>query len=171
MLNTVGLFTSDELDRIEDIGHRLPPLPATVVSPKPAIHRSGKIAWIHPEPEYRWIYLKVMAEMNKLGPFEEMQSLQFTIYGKGDFYKKHRDNGPSEDATVNRRCVSAVLQLSEPKHYDGGTLLLYDGSSPILTMKMRGLLTVFSPSVFHEVTEVTRGLRNTLVCWGLKADV
>ena len=57
------------------------------------------------------------------------------------------------------------VQLTDPKKYVGGDLLLYDSDKPTLTTRDQGSLVLFPSYVLHEVTTITKGERNSLVAW------
>lgn len=96
--------------------------------------------------------------------------IQFAEYDesyKGE-YKDHHDvfwiNG---DPKYHRK-LSAVIQLSDPKDYDGGNLKFIDmqnGTPSVSEIKDQGT-AVFFPSFFlHRATPVTRGKRYSLAVW------
>jgi len=168
-------FTSEELDQIIELGVNLPIQLATLgdntsrtKKEKLAI-RKNKVSWIDVNSETEWLYQRltgVVSEMNKVyfgfslaGFFE---SLQFTMYkGAGDHYEKHCDRAFNK----NCRKLSLVLQLSDPKDYEGGDLLLHTSRNPIVMPKERGTICLFPSFTLHQVTPITKGNRYTLVAW------
>jgi len=63
------------------------------------------------------------------------------------------------------RKLSLVLQLSDPKDYEGGELILHLSEEPTVVPKKQGYVTIFPSFVLHEVTPVTSGTRHSLVSW------
>lgn len=131
--------------------------------------RDSHITWLYPCEELHPIYLKIANitfNLNKsyfnfdLSGFAE--GFQFTNYkAPAGKYGKHIDRGLN---TVIRK-LSIVIQLTDPKKYEGGDLCLYVGDEAITVPKEQGKLVVFPSFVLHEVTPVTKGERNSLVAW------
>lgn len=98
-----------------------------------------------------------------MGPFE----FQFTEYhgnNKGK-YDWHHDVW-WENTRAHDRKLSFILQLSDPREYEGGNLEFnmpceYDP----LRFKPRGSILIFPSFFVHRVTPVTSGLRYSLVSW------
>jgi PKHD-type hydroxylase len=134
--------------------------------------RDSHIYFISPIPKYHWLFQKlseVILNLNerffKLELNGLTEGVQFTNYkaqkGKEGFYGKHTDcvfNG------IIRK-LSISIQLSDPKTYEGGDLLLYPEAEPLKMKKGQGTLVIFPSYTLHEVTPVTKGERNSLVCW------
>ncbi len=78
-------------------------------------------------------------------------------YKKGEFYVEHTDNG------INNRTLTCIMILNDD--YEGGKLRFFSGKyTPELK---KGSIIIF-PSAFmfpHEVTEVTSGVRYSIVSW------
>jgi SM-20-related protein len=111
---------------------------------------------------------------------EGRQSLQFLVYGKGDFFEAHKDRNDSEGAAAfsARRRVSVVAFLngeSKDPHdgtYGGGSLTFYGllggdrGKQVGLPLVGEcGLLVAFESGTTHSVTPITHGERYTVVTW------
>jgi PKHD-type hydroxylase len=103
--------------------------------------------------------------------------MQYSVYHPQGHYKWHRDIG-TEDNISSQRVVAATLQLSEPEDYMGGLLevqkpfirLNQKGYDIISVEKERGMVSIFPAGWKHRVTPVTKGIRKTLVMWGLKGS-
>ncbi len=94
---------------------------------------------------------------------------QFAVYNSdtSDFYDWHVDYLAT--CEVQNRKVTMVVQLSDPKDYDGGDLEfkflnehLKEGSE---VLKQRGTVITFPSFIPHRVTPVTKGIRKSLVFW------
>jgi SM-20-related protein len=111
---------------------------------------------------------------------EGRQSLQFLVYGEGDFFQAHRDRNDSPGAAAfsARRRVSVVAFLNdeseEPRDgtYGGGSLTFYGllggdrGKQVGLPLVGEsGLLVAFDSGTTHSVTPITHGERYTVVTW------
>jgi PKHD-type hydroxylase len=117
---------------------------------------------------------------------------QFTHYKKGQFYNWHNDDWGTPycdakeypDSTYGThhqnywgkiRKISTTIQLTDPKKYGGGNLEFSFGSRPdkkastklCTEFRPRGSIVTFPSFVHHRITKVTRGERNSLVCWSL----
>jgi len=65
------------------------------------------------------------------------------------------------------RKLSFSIQLTDPKTYQGGDLLLHYGPEPDIAPKDIGTMIMFPSTMLHEVTPVTQGVRSSLVGWVL----
>jgi len=109
------------------------------------------------------------------------ESCQFTIYKKGQYYDWHCDSwdkpyaeeGPTKGKI---RKLSNVVQLTDPKEYEGGELEFdfrqYDPDKKRKTqiakeIAPKGSIIVFPSFVWHRVKPVTKGVRYSLVNWNL----
>jgi len=68
---------------------------------------------------------------------------------------------------VPYRKLTAIVQLSDPHDYDGGTLEIRDEDKTARVPRRLGMLTVFPSFHIHRVTPVTRGVRHTLATFGI----
>lgn len=131
--------------------------------------RSCSVSWINPIEESDWLYRRcssITIELNKqffnFDLFGILEDMQFTRYeASGERYGKHID--VSINGSIRK--LSFVLQLSNPKDYEGGELVLHLGEVPTVIPKKQGFVTVFPSYVLHEVTPVTKGTRYSLVSW------
>lgn len=131
--------------------------------------RRSKISWMECEPDTLWVYERLgnlVSEVNAkhfnfdLTGFGE--AMQLTNYDQSELgmYGWHLDY----NARVSRK-LSVVVQLSDPKDYEGGNLQIMTGEQPQSVRKQRGLVTFFPSYVLHQVTPVTQGSRQSLVSW------
>jgi PKHD-type hydroxylase len=95
---------------------------------------------------------------------DRIQNLQYTIYNKGQFYEKHIDM-TNVTQGVGVRKLSFSVQLTDPKEYEGGDLVLFTGPEVWTAPKELGCVTFFPSYLLHEVTPVTKGERRSLVGW------
>lgn len=131
--------------------------------------RRSKVSWLECREDTLWVFEKIshiVSEMNMrhfnfdLIGFGE--PLQLTNYDQSELgmYGWHQDY----NARVSRK-LSVVVQLSDPKDYEGGNLQVMTGHEPQTVRKQRGLITIFPSYVLHQVTPVTQGSRQSLVSW------
>ena len=85
---------------------------------------------------------------------------------EGGYLDWHMDIGKGG---VNYRKLATIVQLSDPKDYEGGELKFFLGGKwpeNILTMKLKkGDVCVFPTFYIHGVTPITKGERRALVFW------
>jgi len=133
--------------------------------------RDSNICWLYPIDDLNWLFTKIgqtCLELNKsyfgfdLNGISE--PLQFTNYkAPSGKYGKHIDSGGSQLISIRKLSIS--IQLTDPNEYEGGELILYDSEKENIMEKEQGALIVFPSFVLHEVKPVTKGERNSLVCW------
>ena len=114
-------------------------------------------------------YIKTANYMNfnyDLSIFDK-EDVQFSIYKKNQFYGTHIDSSPYYNNIAETRKLSLSLQLSDPKDYEGGELILYgpDNQKKWTMLKSKGTVIVFSSNILHEVTPIISGTRYSLVKW------
>tara|TARA_Y100001938_G_C8094118_1_gene437001 strand:+ start:3365 stop:3961 length:597 start_codon:yes stop_codon:yes gene_type:complete len=131
-------------------------------------YRTTKVSWIYQQPEYKWLYEKVMFKMVEanshmwnLDVFGYYEAFQYAIYTQGSHYDWHIDTGPGKFV----RKISASLQLSDGSEYVGGDLIIKNGRDEIPVDRTRGSLIVFPSTSLHKVTPIVSGQRESLVIW------
>ena len=93
--------------------------------------------------------------------FIGLESLQFTKYDLNGHYDWHTDSNINN---VNNRYYSVVIPLN--MDYGNGELLCKDLNDNVITMeKKTGNMHIFSSTLLHKVTNVTYGVRYSLVTW------
>ena len=100
-----------------------------------------------------------------------LESIQLAEYDESDmgYYGEHIDTfwvNPVRPGT--QRKLSAIIQLSDPADYEGGTFELLDAQNEkpnASEIKERGTM-IFFPSFYkHKLNPVTKGKRYSLACW------
>ena len=90
----------------------------------------------------------------------------FSRYRAGQGYGPHVDNAMRFDGAGRLRAdVSATLFLAPPDAYDGGELVVEDGSASQRVKLAAGSLVVYPSTSLHRVEPVTRGARLAAVIW------
>ena len=95
----------------------------------------------------------------------DMEAVQLSRYGVGQFYGKHMDFNSDEERKSHTRKLSMSIQLSDENSYEGGDLLLYYSGDVYHTPKSKGSVIVFDSRLTHEVTPIIKGERHSLVKW------
>jgi PKHD-type hydroxylase len=166
-----NVFSEVECQKIIEIGEKKCLEPALVGDDKVADKkiRKSKTSWIFPSEETNWIYYRMSGIVNNLNDnyfnfnlFGFTEGFQFTKYeAPGAHYSSHIDKMFGK--TVRK--LSVVVQLSDPKDYQGGDLELCFGGTPDVMEKAQGRITAFPSYVLHQVKPVTKGIRYSLVAW------
>lgn len=145
--------------------------------------RKSTVAWI----SEKWIYDIINPFIHTANKnagwnfqFDWNETSQFTTYGKGDYYGWHIDQSdtPKKDKNKNFdgkiRKLSLTLQLTDPSQYEGGNLQLkwlsQDAKIKTVTIKEGqkcGTIIIFPSFIFHRITPITKGTRQSLVNWSL----
>lgn len=98
----------------------------------------------------------------------KLDFLQFTEYSEeyqGE-YKTHHDVFYMNDDPVYHRKLSCVIQLSDPKTYEGGNFEIYEVNYPLPeNVRNRGTAIWIPSFTRHAVTPVTKGTRYSMVAW------
>jgi PKHD-type hydroxylase len=133
--------------------------------------RDSKISWLYPADKMDWVFRRVTditLNLNerffKFDLFGLNEGFQFTNYeAPSGKYGKHIDRGMN----MSVRKLSISIQLTNPEEYEGGELKLYVGDDDKANVmdKTQGTLIIFPSYVLHEVMQVTKGERNSLVTW------
>jgi len=96
----------------------------------------------------------------------ESGNIQIALY-RGDAHKPgkftwHVDiDFASRSAEAGARLLTAIVQLSNPDAYEGGSLQV----GKHVSSRERGSLTILPSYAAHQVSEITSGSRYSLVCW------
>ena len=134
-------------------------------------HRKSKIRWVQNEEAIEAILLRYINEANAVAfnvdIQQEMREMQFSEYhadysGKYDW---HHDVNWENSKNYDRK-LSMVVQLSDPDTYEGGRFEFSEVETPqIEDWKQQGSILIFPSYLLHRVTEVTKGVRYSLVSW------
>ena len=167
------IFNDEELDMIEKLVSDTDLHDGEVSNDNPVNTdiRDSKIKFIESNLDSnRWIFERFTGLINNANErffqFElnRLESLQYTVYNEGQFYRDHMDLVYKNPNNAVRK-LSFTMQLSDPGEYDGGELLIKHGVTPDVARKDRGAITFFPSYIIHEVTPVTRGTRKSIVGW------
>ena len=155
--------------------------------------RNAKNAWVpttHWLAGFVWHYVQRANRENFLYDLTNIdgESLQYTVYGEGEYYGWHSDAGVASYykpmsggnrghgeaiATdfINEKCekvrkLSFSLLLSDPDTYEGGNLQFLDESGKsYIAPRQRGTIVLFDSRAQHRVQKVTKGVRKSIVGW------
>jgi len=176
---TAQLFDDNECDRILDITRMGKLETGTTLAHgkkvSKSLARNCELKWIAPTIETQWIFQGIGNAVRSINDQTlkfvldgGMEPLQYLEYGVGHYYGHHTDN--SDDKVATRK-FTAVVQLSDPKNYIGGSLRI-EGLSPTRrgkgfnkASKQRGTLILFPSHLNHVAMPVWWGRRKCVVCW------
>lgn len=144
--------------------------------------RRSQVRWI-PQPwedvTWRWVYERIVLRALQVNrnafhlslfnePFLQHGHAQFTEYDEehAGHYDWHEDNCwiTKEHRAADRK-LTAVVQLTNPGLYEGGTLELERDNPTGDIFTQQGDLIYFPSHLRHRVMPVTRGTRHSLVLW------
>ena len=125
--------------------------------------------FIEKTEENLWIFDKMLALVMSANQhkwnfeIDFFEAIQLAKYDEGMHYQWHSDLGPG---VMGNRKLSVTVQLSSPEDYEGGDLLLdIQSVEPFVAHRELGSVTVFPSFLKHQVTQVTKGTRYSLVVW------
>ena len=156
--------------------------------------RDAKNAWIpttHWVGGFCWHYVTRANRENFCYDLEhiDQESLQYTVYGDGEYYGWHSDadldtfytplsnfnrNRNNEEIGrdyLNKNCekvrkLSFSLIISDPDTYQGGNFEIKGSNGKVyLAPRQRGMIILFDSRAVHRVTKVTGGIRKSIVGW------
>ena len=159
--------------------------------------RNSKNTWnptTHWIAGFLWHYISKANRDNFLYDLSHIdgESMQYTRYGEGEYYKWHNDAGIGifykpqmievvgektiDDQDVHRdylnkqtelvRKLSFTLQLSGPDDYEGGNVeFINEANENYIAPRDRGTMILFDSRTQHRVNKVTRGTRRSIVGW------
>ena len=137
--------------------------------------RQSILKWIELNPDTNWLYKKLISQIHKVNQenfdyiLKFVENLQLTEYNENQqgFYSKHDDCGDESrlETCVDIRKLSFTIQLTNPKEYEGGELILYMKDKEFTVSKTKGTIIFFQSNILHEVKPVKKGTRYSLVSW------
>jgi PKHD-type hydroxylase len=134
--------------------------------------RAAGLVWVDDLPGASWLMNRMVAlvrQANRTGPgfdltdFAESAQLARYAANRQGHFDWHSDIGAG--ALAARRKLTVVVQLSDPRDYEGGLLELRPNSAVIAAPRGLGQAVVFPSFVLHRVTPVTAGVRWSLTLW------
>jgi PKHD-type hydroxylase len=137
--------------------------------------RRTKIAWIplpHRDKQTKWLYDRMQQaalEANKKYfnfDLKGAQPMQYGVYEADDrdTYCTHVDMSHHDKENIRKLSIS--IPLSDPDEYEGGSLLINPSTNECLSIAQKPGTAICFPSwTPHMVTQVTKGVRRSLVMW------
>jgi len=131
-------------------------------------YRKSNIRWLPFDDTTEWIYRRLvdcMEEANMITYNFDWdgitENIQYTEYDAE--YEGHYDYHIDVGGDRQNRKISAVVMLNDG--YEGGELELY--GKDISYALGKGNVIIFPSFMLHKVHPVTKGLRKSLVVWGI----
>ena len=118
--------------------------------------------------ENMWIFEKIKkwtSELNMELIWKSTPFSAFRKYRKGDFFVKHIDNlnDKLDYSGGGHKILTISIQLSDEDEYEGGDFLVWNNDKKIIVDKKIGNTIMYSANVPHEVKEITKGVRISLI--------
>lgn len=136
-------------------------------------YRKSDVTWLYPQdfPDLYEQMWKLEREVNQkwfgfhIDNLEYMQLAKYDGNIRGE-YKKHQDVFWVNQNPRHRK-LTAVIQLSDPKEYQGGDLKLFNCSEYPNTedIRQQGTVIFFPSFIFHQANPVTKGIRYSVAVW------
>lgn len=103
----------------------------------------------------------------------ERDCFSFLKYKEGDHFDWHLDNvNSNRKKLIARRNMTLIIQLSAPKDYEGGEVLLRVGDEELAISKEKNFACAFlSTKVYHKVCPVKSGIRKSIVMWAGRKSI
>jgi PKHD-type hydroxylase len=176
----------DLCDQIVAAGEKLKLGEGKVKSDPTGTVRQSEVGWFNRTAD-TWLLEPLRAKVDQANEelwgwtIDTVQSVQYTTYTEGSHYSWHTDQH-LEPYTDERwpgtiRKLSVTVQLSEGDAYEGGDFEIeaLQGTPDkagkrvqvIDELRHRGNVLVFPSHLYHRVTPVTGGQRNSVVAWYL----
>ena len=170
-----NVFSRDEINEIHRLAKKYSLNTGSVGSGQDTkidnnIRDSGICFFNSADPECRWVFQRIAGSVTEINQqfwnfdLNRIETLQYTVYKEGQFYKDHIDmmfEGPNRAV----RKLSFTIQLTDENEYEGGDLMFKTGPDPQAGKRTKGTAMYFPSYVLHEVTPVTKGTRISLVGW------
>ena len=147
--------------------------------------RNYNVSWIND----KWIYDIInpfIHQANKQAgwnfQWDWNETSQFTIYEKDHYYGWHTDqlilplDHPNKNIKGKTRKLSLTLQLTDKTKYEGGDFQfkwIQNDKKDLLNIitvddaKDIGTIIVFPSFIYHQVSPITKGKRESLVNWSI----
>lgn len=169
------LFSNSEIETIHDIVTEYQLRTADVGSgeetEKNLSIRDSNITFLRSDDDKnKWIFERITRAVIGINQqfwnfdLKRIETLQYSEYNKGQFYKPHIDMMYQSPSAAIRK-LSFTVQLTDPKEYKGGDVVIKTGVEDNPIHRNKGTICFFPSYVLHEVTPVTKGTRHALVGW------
>lgn len=135
--------------------------------------RRSTVRWLDfADIELLWFFRRIEREIMKANAHFGMDiqhsstEWQFTEYDGAErqHYDWHQDSSEQCKDAYERK-LTLVMQLTPPDQYEGGRFELRGDPIPDAYFRNPGDLLFFRSNLFHRATEVTHGVRYSLVSW------
>jgi PKHD-type hydroxylase len=163
------IFNDLECDHIVKLGNAIPKkMQQTTDNNNPFFN--SNINYIIPSNETQYIYNKIYDYISEIN----MKYYKFNLCGFGEpvkfaEYKAEYLGGTQLHLDIIHneplRKLTAVVQLTNDSEYEGGELEIMISNTKHKMSKIRGSIIVFPSFLLHQVTQITKGTRNSLVAF------
>jgi PKHD-type hydroxylase len=167
-------FNDDEIKKIIELSNIYKKDIGNIGGKIDKTYRNSNITWLPFDTNTKYLYENVkdlMITANKrMWNFhittvkDNIQLSEYVASNTGDAHGKydwHMDFGQN----VSTRKLSMTIQLTDPNDYEGGDLEFMIHRDIIKAPRSKGTVIIFPSYLQHRVTEVTSGIRHSLVTW------
>ena len=163
-LELKDFLTPEEVARLHDLASKVQFVDGRISNP----HNLSKnnLQANETDPNYAESSKIVAAAFARSGPFRDFAFPRHVAppllarYDTGMTYGAHADTSHMRFGNeIHRSDLSATVWLSSPASYDGGELVVYLGTKPVVIKGEPGSVIVYPSTQLHEVTPVRRGQR------------
>lgn len=162
-------LSADQCDFFIDRCRKIDPVEGATFN-NDSDHRKSSVRWVLKDDEIHDALWWHVSESNRYAfgfDVTESCSIQFTEYSaeSGDKYDWHHDVDWTSPHAFDRK-LSVVIQLSDPKYYEGADFQFLEVENPQSeALRAKGTVLVFPSYLQHRVTSITKGTRYSLVAW------
>lgn len=158
------LFTTDECKKILDNVSNLRKTNFTIKLSRKFIRKGSSMKSQHLslEDDTKWIFDRLTKKLSDIFNIEWISTptCVFRYYTKGDYFLEHKDGVDSGNGHHTPRYFTVSTQLSDTSEYDGGDVIV---DRKYVNNKAVGTASLWGSNLIHEVKEVNKGIRYSLV--------
>lgn len=132
-----------------------------------------KMCYLLPDKKNNFIYdrirkLVIETNMNiwNYNLYDFGEPIKFLEYNEkyNSHLKVHNDIGNVRGWESFRK-LTIIVQLTDENTYEDCNLMIQNGDKLVTTNKIQGSIIIFPSFMMHQVTPITKGIRNSLVLW------
>jgi PKHD-type hydroxylase len=162
-----NVFTKEECNEIINYGNNY------IEKYESEIEIKMKMSYLLPNKKYDFIYdrirkLVIETNMNiwNYNLYDFGEPIKFLEYDEkyNSHLKVHNDIGNVRGWQSFRK-LTIIVQLTDENTYDGCHLMIQNGDKLVTTNQNQGSIIIFPSFMMHQVTPITKGIRNSLVLW------
>lgn len=129
-------------------------------------HRIVETADVHKYYRLRSMVGRQIVEHNVDYKYDvqNINEMRMLRYKRGGKYDWHQDVDWSQK---QQRKFTFIIQLTDPEMYTGGDLEFRDADIDLSHTRERGSLIIFPSMLYHRITPIKKGIRQSIVGWAV----